>query len=284
MSSKTYMYGGEYMLKIGDFSKLSRISIRMLRHYNDIGLLIPEDIDEFTGYRYYSEAQLPLANRINALKDMGFNLNTIEKILKEYGDNEALEKYLLIKYEELNEKSEDINRRLTLLKSTIKRLRKDEDAMKYNVTLKEMPKRQVASLREIIPSYEMEGILWEKIRKEMDAQNVQFGNPCNTIAVFHDKGYKESDVDVEIQISVEGNYEDTKKVKFKTVEAIEIASVTFKGGYEQIGEVNEAIANWIVDNNYEFNGAMFNIYHVSPAMDKNPENWVSEVCYPVKKK
>lgn len=160
------MYGGEYMLKIGDFSKLSRISIRMLRHYNDIGLIIPEDIDEFTGYRYYSEAQLPLANRINALKDMGFNLNTIEKILKEYGDNEALEKYLLIKYEELNEKSEDINRQLTLLKSTIKRLRKDEDVMKYNVTLKEMPKREVASLREIIPSYEMEGILWEEIRKK----------------------------------------------------------------------------------------------------------------------
>lgn len=42
------------MLKIGDFSKLSRISIRMLRHYNEIGLLIPESIDDFTGYRYYS--------------------------------------------------------------------------------------------------------------------------------------------------------------------------------------------------------------------------------------
>ncbi len=58
------------MLKIGDFSKLSRISIRMLRHYNEIGLLIPESIDDFTGYRYYSEAQLPVANRITALKDM----------------------------------------------------------------------------------------------------------------------------------------------------------------------------------------------------------------------
>ncbi len=69
------------MLKIGDFSKLSRISIRMLRHYNEIGLLIPESIDDFTGYRYYSEAQLPVANRITALKDMGFSLGVISQIL-----------------------------------------------------------------------------------------------------------------------------------------------------------------------------------------------------------
>mgnify|MGYP000023241084 CR=1 FL=1 len=45
------------MLKIGEFSKLTRISIRMLRHYDEIGLLVPENVDEFTGYRYYSEEQ-----------------------------------------------------------------------------------------------------------------------------------------------------------------------------------------------------------------------------------
>lgn len=56
------------MLKIGDFSALSKISIFMLRHYNEIGLLIPVYVDEFTGYRYYSEEQLPIANRIQALK------------------------------------------------------------------------------------------------------------------------------------------------------------------------------------------------------------------------
>ena len=70
------------MLKIGDFSKLSRISIRMLRHYDEIGLLVPESVDEFTGYRYYSEAQLPLASKIRALKEMGFSLSAISQILK----------------------------------------------------------------------------------------------------------------------------------------------------------------------------------------------------------
>ncbi|HBG11311.1 MAG TPA: MerR family transcriptional regulator, partial [Clostridium sp.] len=65
------------MLKIGDFSKLSRISIRMLRHYDEISLLVPKNTDSFTGYRYYGEDQLPVASRITALKDMGFGLSAI---------------------------------------------------------------------------------------------------------------------------------------------------------------------------------------------------------------
>ena len=46
------------MLKIGEFSKLSRVSVRMLRHYDEIGLLKPAEIDRFTDYRYYREDQL----------------------------------------------------------------------------------------------------------------------------------------------------------------------------------------------------------------------------------
>ena len=60
------------MLKIGDFSKLARISIRMLRYYDENGLLQPKTIDRFTGYRYYGEDQLPQAERIRALREMGF--------------------------------------------------------------------------------------------------------------------------------------------------------------------------------------------------------------------
>ena len=52
------------MLKIGDFSKLSRVSVRMLRHYDEIGLLKPVEIDSFTDYRYYREDQLPTVCRI----------------------------------------------------------------------------------------------------------------------------------------------------------------------------------------------------------------------------
>lgn len=271
------------MLKIGDFSKLSRISIRMLRHYDEIGLLVPESVDEFTGYRYYSEEQLLTANRINALKDMGFSLSVIAEILKAYNDPKTLKGYLLLKQAELKELAEKTGRQLRVLEATISRMGKDDSVMEYSVVLKEIPQRYVASLRKIIPSYDKEGILWDELMKELAAQNVQLANPCNSIAIFHDREHKEHDVDVEIQISVQGNYKNACNIVFKNVPAIHAATATFKGSYDQIASVNEAIVNWIRDNGYDFDGAMFNIYHVSPAQTKNEDEFVTEICFPVKK-
>lgn len=272
------------MLKIGEFSKLSRTSVRMLRHYDEMGLLVPEETDYWTGYRYYSEAQLPIINRIIALKEMGFSLTTIGKILKSYTDREALKKYLELKQVEIREEAEKTRRQLLLLETTINRLGKDEAFMDYNVTLKVLPKRTVASVRKVIPSYDKEGMLWHILMSETAPLNMQDDEPCYTLAIFHDGEYKESDVDVEVQKSVKGTYKDTENVVFKTVEPIEIASATYKGSYEQVSRVNEAVANWIRDNNYEFAGLSFLIYHVSPYETQNPEDWVTEVCYPVKKK
>ena len=140
------------MLKIGDFSKLSRISIRMLRHYDEIGVLHPECVDDFTGYRYYSEAQLPLAGRIQTLKSLGFGLSVIKEILAKYEDAEEMEQFLLVKRKELEEESMEIRQKLQFLDSTLKWLRKDGNLMDYNVTLKTVLERYVASVRQVIPA------------------------------------------------------------------------------------------------------------------------------------
>ena len=84
------------MLKIGDFSKLSRCSVRMLRHYDEIGLLEPAEIDRFTGYRYYSEAQLTVIGQIISLRDMGFSLAAIGEMLK-LDDPERLDSFYAIR-------------------------------------------------------------------------------------------------------------------------------------------------------------------------------------------
>ena len=270
------------MIKIGDFSKLSRVSIRMLRHYDDMGLLKPETVDDFTSYRYYSPAQLQIVNRITALKDMGFSLAVIVEIMKHYHDPKTLNEFLTVKLAEVKEQEQETRNRLTLIETTIKRLRKDEHSMKYDVTLKTMPQRYVASLRQVIPAYQDESLLWERMSKEAGCA-LQMSAPCYSLAIFHDEGYKESDVDVEIQISVQGQHKNTENVVFKTVEPIEIASAVYKGSYEQINDVNEAVAAWVSDNGYSYNGPMFLIYHVSPGHDPNPDNWVTEVCYPIKK-
>lgn len=272
------------MLKIGDFSKLSRISIRMLRHYDEIGLLVPQSTGSFTGYRYYGEDQLPTAGQINALKDMGFGLSAIGEILKSYDNPQKLAEFLRVKEAEVKVEAEEAMHRLLLLETAIKRLRKDGTTMSYNVNLKTLPERYVASVRKIIPAYDQEGALWNIMMSETASRKIQPTENCYSLAIFHDEGYKESDVDVEIQITVKGNYQDTENVVFKTVSAIDVASATYKGSYEQLTEVNHAVANWVNDNGYEFNGAMFCIYHVSPAQTQNPDELVTEVCYPVKRK
>ncbi len=273
------------MLKIGDFSKLSRISIRMLRHYDEIGLLHPECVDDFTGYRYYSESQLPLAARIQTLKSLGFGLAMIREIQQKYEDTAEIEQFFLVKKKELEEEVMEIGQKIRLLDSTLKWLRKDGNLMDYNVTLKTIPERYVASVRQIIPAYNQEGILWEILCRELAPQNVQQAEPGYGMAVFHDEGHKEQDPDVEIQVSVLGNYQDTEHVKFKTVPPLLIASATYKGSYEQISRVNAAVANWVKENGeYDFDGKSFCIYHVAPNQTSNPEELVTEVCFPVKRR
>ena len=262
------------MLKIGDFSKLSRISIRMLRHYDEIGLLKPEVVDDLSGYRYYGVSQLPLAERIQVLKSMGFGLAVIGEILEKYDDPRAIEEFLLVKRRELEEQERLTKERLQVLDNTIRWLRKDGNLMNYEVTLKTLPQRYVASVRQVIPAYDAEGMLWQMLNEETASQNLKQAVPCYGLAIFHDEGYKDGDVDVEIQACVEGSYNDTEHVRFKTVAPVQMASATYSGSYDQITK----------ENGYEFDGPSFCIYHVSPYEAKSPDDLVTEVCYPVKKK
>lgn len=272
------------MLRIGDFSKLSRISIRMLRYYDEMGLLTPKTTDAFTGYRYYGEDQLPIAARIASLRDMGFGIAPIGEILRSCDDPAALAALLAVKRAEVRAEAEETQRRLLLLETAIDRLRKDKNMIHYDVTLKTIPQRYVVSVRQVVPAYDQEHILWRLMMEETAPLNMKCAENCLSTAIFHDEGYKERDVDIEIQACVKGTYPDTEHVKFKTVPPVEVASVTYQGSYEQLPGVNQAMAAWVNDNGYDFNGPMFCIYHVSPAQTDNPEELVTEVCYPVKRK
>ena len=142
------------MFKIGEFSKLSRISIRMLRHYDEIGLLVPEETDPWTGYRRYAAAQLMTANRITALRGLGFSLAETAALLACWEDRSAMERQLLARRTAAEAALWEAADRLRLLDTALERLRKDEAAMKYDVTIKALPERQVASVRQILPGYD----------------------------------------------------------------------------------------------------------------------------------
>ncbi len=105
--------------------------------------------------------------------------------------------------------------------------------------------------------------------------------PCLASAQFLDMEYKEENVEVMISMNVKGTYQDTEHVKFKTLPAVRVASCIMKGGYEQMNDVTATVISWIKANGYTVSGPMFNIYHVSPAQTQNPEEYVTEVCFPI---
>ena len=269
------------MLKIGEFSKLSRVSIRMLRHYDDIGLLKPAEIDRFTGYRYYSPDQLPIIGRITALKDMGFQLADIVKILEIYENREALDAYLERRQAEVKVISEAAEYQMRLLDTARKRLRK-EQSMSYNVSVKTIPERYAATVHMTIPRYEEEGLVWQILNEETASMNLIPADPCLVAAEYLDDEYKETDVELIAWKTVKGKYPDTEHVKFKVLPAVKVASCMVKGGYEQMPDVYSAVISWVSENGYEYAGPMFNIYHVSPHETDVPDEFITEVCYAVK--
>ena len=266
------------MLKIGDFSKLSRVSIRMLRHYDEIGLLSPAQIDEFSGYRYYQEEQLFVIGRITALKDMGFALADIAQILEVYDDKEQLDAFLVARQKELEDQAKDTAYKLMLLDSARERLRKEQN-MNYDVTVKTIPERYAATVHTIIPKYEDEGMAWALMGECRD--QLIPADPCFATAEFLDNEYKEENVEVVVSMAVKGKYEDTEHVKFKTLPEVKVASCIVKGCYHQMSDVYGAVITWINANGYKIAAPMFNIYHVSPAQTNNPDEYVTEVCIPV---
>lgn len=270
------------MLKIGEFSKLSRISVRMLRRYDEIGLLRPAEIDRFTGYRYYSERQLRRAGQILSLRDMGFSLMAIREML-DCGDEAEIARFFRVRGEELRAEAETAAYRLRLLDTAQRRLRKDEN-MNYNVTVKTIPERKVASVRMILPSYDAEGTAWDVLCAETDAMRLVPDDPCLCCAVFHDDEYREADVDVEVQKSVKGDYPDTEHVCFKTEPPVTVASAVHNGSYRGLDAAMGAAAQWAQENGYAFDGPTFNIYHVSPHETRNEDEFVTEICYPVRRK
>ena len=195
------------MLKIGEFSKLSRVSVRMLRHYDEIGLLKPQSTDRFTSYRYYKEEQLVTVGRITSLKSLGFSLAEIAEILVIFDDTETLDGYLAKKQAEQAALLAGVTQTLRLLETARTRLRKEQN-MSYNVTVKTLPERYAACVRMTIPSYEAEGILWKTLCDETDHMHLIPDDPCYCSVLFHDNEYKEANVDVEAQKTVKGSYPD----------------------------------------------------------------------------
>jgi Predicted transcriptional regulators len=255
----------------------------MLRHYDELGLLEPGFVDASSGYRYYKEEQLLTANRIQVLKAMGFGLKEIAEILHNGIRTEAYRKLLSEKADEKKMEIKKLRRQSEQLEHALLEFNNQEE-FTCSISIKTIPSRKVVSFRSIIGDFSEEGILWGTLQEECKRQNVRFAYPDYALAIEHAVDFETCQFDTEVQRCVEQLYLDTDKIKFFEASPVFVASFTYQGGYDRLNQINPYVANWILANHYEICGAVFNIYHRSPEREEKEENFITEVCYPIKER
>ena len=134
------------MFRIGEFSKLGQVSTRMLRHYDKLGLLVPDHIDPWTEYRYYTIQQLPRLHRIIALKELGLSLQQISKLLEADDDvpAEQLRGMLTLKRSELTREMHEMERRLAEVEARLAQLERGDGPSPYEIVVKSVTAMPVA--------------------------------------------------------------------------------------------------------------------------------------------
>ena len=271
------------MFKIGEFSKLTQVSIRMLRYYDETGLLKPAEIDTFTNYRLYSIEQIPVLNKIIFLRDFGFNVSEISVALNNW-NNVYITKLLESKRIEIEKSIKDDQDILLKIELAKKDIQHEKIEINYNVSIKSIPSYQVLSLRRIVPNYYAEAQLWEEMSEFTKKNNIPVSQ--NTFSVFHDTDYKENDVDIEICAAVETVGENTNGFTYRKTESIPIMACTMvPGSFDNIAGASIAFAYWLQEHNqYLMTGQCRQIVHKGPWNEQNPDNYLTEIQIPLENK
>ena len=272
------------MFKIGDFSKLCRVPVSALRYYADIGLLEPNHIDQFTGYRYYSVDQLPQLNRILALKDLGFALEQIKQFLDDNLSADALQGMLLLKQAEIEQEIEQEQARLRRVATRIDQITKEGKMPEQEVILKDIPAQHTLSIREVVPTQEHVGLLLGQTCGAVLGQGIQ---PINVpLTIYHDTEFKEANLDIEIVLPVDNSapqtvpLDEARQVTARELPPIQAACVIHTGDYDSLLDSYGVIADWIENNQYEIAGQIREVYLRPHSAD---EAGITEIQFPVSK-
>jgi len=270
------------MLKIGDFSKLCMVSVKTLRHYDSLGLLRPARVDDFTGYRYYSAAQIPQLNRILALKDLGLSLEQIAHLLQDDLSADQIRGILRLRAAEARERVAEEQARLVRVEARLRLIESEGKQPMYDVVLKKLPAQHIASLRRVIPTYGHLGELFgELFGVLMPAGNVPEGPG---LAIYHDPEFRDHDPDIEVAIPVGAAARIVPPLTLRELPACDVASTIHRGPYEGITAAYEAVGAWIEPNGYQVAGALREVYLHGPGETNNPTEYVTELQVPVSRR
>ncbi|MBQ2126393.1 MAG: MerR family transcriptional regulator [Bacteroidaceae bacterium] len=267
-------------LKIGEFSKMMQVTVKTLRHYEQRGLLAPYEVDEWTGYRYYSVAQMQRLNTIRGLQRQGFTLEEIKELLEDGAQMPSID--------QLKRKIEETEQQLQLLMERRRQLLKWMDSHKQIKTMKEfniqsLPEIIVASHREIIPDYSALGMLCvNKIGPEMQRLGCKCPPPGYCFTIEHQQEYRNENIDIEYCEQVEDMGEDSDIIQFKRLPAVEKAlCMKHVGPYERFYESFTKAFAYLEEQGYKVAGHPRACYIDGIWNQEDPEKWLSIIQIPI---
>ncbi|MBT2763637.1 MerR family transcriptional regulator [Paenibacillus sp. ISL-20] len=200
------------MMKISAFAKVSGISIKTLRYYDELGLLKPAHVDEQSGYRYYSEEQLLTVKRIAAYKEQGFTLEQLQPFFEEDIDTDVVKNKLADKMTELQHAMRTLQLQLDEVNSRMSRLEPSEAGDPAGpIRIREVPSQLAASIRDQVPPSQL-CLLLDEITKYA----IFYGEPevSQLIILWHDDGSGNANVaDIEIAIPITGDIPANGRVR-----------------------------------------------------------------------
>ncbi|MGA5062932.1 MerR family transcriptional regulator [Streptomyces exfoliatus] len=270
------------MFTIGDFARHGRVSVRMLRHYDAIGLLRPARVDPHTGYRFYTADQLARLNRVIALKDLGFTLEQVGAILGEQIDADELRGMLRMRQAELEAAMAEARARLAQVGARLRAIESEGRMSTQDVVVKRIPAVRIAELDGVAASFGPQDIspvigpLYERLCGRLEAAGVTGFGPG--IAYYEDAGKGDGSVVVHAGMTVpEGTA--VEGVQVRVLPAIEeAATIVHRGSMEEILPTVQNLAAWIDTNGYRSAGYARELYLETP---EDPAGWVAEIQEPV---
>lgn len=262
------------MLRIGEFSKLSHITIKALRFYEKEGLLMPVKVDRDTGYRYYETNQLEQAAKIKAYRQLDFSIEEIKEMLEGKDVRDTFQ----TKLETLQSQREQIDLRLSIIKHLL-----EEKEMKYQVIVKEIPECIVYYSEIKLHAYSDMMQYIPAIGEECRNLNPQLkcAEPLYEFCEYLDGEYKEHDVTIRHNQAVCDFGKENDQIKFKKNPATKVLSIFHKGPYDKIGEAYAFLMKYINDNGYKVDGLCRECYIDGIWNKESVEDWLTEIQCPI---
>lgn len=269
------------MFRIGEFSKLSRTTVKTLRYYDEIGLLKPEATDPWSGYRLYTTDQLFQLHRIQSLRQAGLSVDETRMILDGNSADEILRSRRAELHAELVRNQDQLSRIEFMLQGHA-----EESFMNYVATIKELPACIVYSRKATVARYSDFMTLIPAIGAEVSAKypDLKCTSPEYCFMVYLDREYREQDIHVEFCEAVEQMKPDFGDYHFQRLDPITALSIFHKGPYAGLGEAYAYAFQWIEENGYRCCGPCRESY-IDGIWNKELEaDWLTEIQIPVAKK